>query len=129
LSSPVTGWKGVVGNLADVQPRRHPDQAVAALDVGVEEAERLARLHRLHPQRHLAQLHRHVVDIHAIETMAHHVAHGGAQAGRRRFLVARADARQVSRQAPPRANQHVARPGCAVQHLDGEDGGFFTSHA
>ena len=115
----------IVGDLRNIQPRRHADQAVAALDVHVEKTQRLARLHRLHPQRHLAQLHRHVVGIHAVETVARHIAHRRAQIGRGRLLVARANACQVLRQPPPRADQHVAGAHRAVADFDGENGLFF----
>jgi hypothetical protein len=42
----------------------------------VQEAERLAGVQGLHPQGHLAQLDGHLVDVHAVEAVAHHVAQG-----------------------------------------------------
>ena len=47
----------------------HADQAVAAADAGVEEGERLARLQRLDPERHLAQLDRERVAIDAVDAV------------------------------------------------------------
>ncbi len=52
----------------------HPEQCVAAADVGVEETERFARLDRFDPQRHFRQLDRHRIAIDAIETLACDVA-------------------------------------------------------
>ena len=57
------GHHGVV--LERVEPGAH--QAVAALDLVVEERERQVAVHRLDPERQPAQLHRERVEIHAVD--------------------------------------------------------------
>ena len=52
----------------------HAEQRVAAADVGVEKAERLARLDRLDPERDLRQLDRHRVAVDAVKAGARDIA-------------------------------------------------------
>ena len=52
----------------------HAEQRIAAADVGVEESERLARLDRFDPERHLCQLDRHRVAVDAVEALTRDVA-------------------------------------------------------
>jgi len=61
--------------------------AVAALDVGIEEAERSARLQRLHPDGDPQRLNGHRVDIDAVEGAADDVAQGSPGGLRRRLVV------------------------------------------
>jgi hypothetical protein len=61
--------------------------AVAALDVGIEEAERSARLQRLHREGDPQRLNGHRVDIDAVEGAADDVAQGSPGGLRRRLVV------------------------------------------
>jgi hypothetical protein len=66
----VVAFDGLPGRVRDAlrhQLGRRAEQRVAVLDVRVEERERQARLHGLHPQADLAQLDRHRVEVHAVD--------------------------------------------------------------
>src|SRR5215471_1261134 len=58
--------------LERVEPRA--DEAVAALDLVVEEREREVPIHRLDPERETAQLYCERVEVHAIDAALHDVA-------------------------------------------------------
>ncbi len=115
------GLERVVGQLGGRLQVEDAHQTVARLDVGVQKAERLARLQRLHPQRHLAQLHRRLVQVHPVETAPRHFARRRAQFIGRWLLVARARPRQVVRQSSRRGDEKMARTAGRVDDLDGED--------
>ena len=70
LSSPSIGSHAASGTPLGHQLGRRAEQGVAVLDVGVEERERQAGLHGLHPQAHLAQLDGHRVEVHAVDAAA-----------------------------------------------------------
>ena len=88
----------------------------------VEEGERLARLHRLEPEVHAAELGRHGVQIDAVEAVADAVAESGAVGLRAGLGVAGADRREPLGEAMGGANEKVAAAHGRVAHLEGEDG-------
>ena len=99
---------GLVGNaLAQRLQVEHAEQRVAAADVGVEEAERLAGLDRLDPERDLGQFDRHRVAVDAIEALARDVAQRVAIVARRGD-AAGAAARDARGDAPRRREQEMA---------------------
>ena len=87
--------------------RRRAEQAVAALDVGVEEGERLARFEGLQPEADLAQLDRHRVDVDGVEAAADDVAQRVADL-RRRGSLARADLGEALRDPVGGGDEEVA---------------------
>ena len=88
--------------------RGRAEEAVAALDVGVEEGQGLAGLERLEPEADLAQLDRHRVDVDGVEAVADDVAQGRADGLGGRLLVAGADLRQALGDAVGGGDQEVA---------------------
>jgi hypothetical protein len=74
LVVPFDGFQHVVRDALCDQSRGCSKQAVAAADAVIEEGERTPWGHGGHPQAHLAQLHRHFVDVDPVEAVAHHVA-------------------------------------------------------
>ena len=77
----------------------------------VEEGERLARLQRLQPQAHAAELGRHRVHVHAVQAAADDVAQRMLIEVRRRLALAgrvRAHPGEVPGKAMGRAHQKVA---------------------
>ena len=113
--------KGRIRNAVVQQPRRGTQQAVAALDVAVQEAQRLARLQRLQPQAHLAQLHRHRVEVHAVDAAPDHVAHCRAGGLGRWLLVAGAHGGQPPGDAVGGGQQEVPAPAGRVADLERQD--------
>ena len=121
LSSPVTAAKASSGMPSSSPCGRRADQAVAALDVVVEEAERLAGLERLHPQADLAQLHGHGVDVDAVDAVADDVAQGVPE--RRRAPGSSSPVRtagQVAGEAVGGGDQEVAGAAGRVEDLEVE---------
>ena len=97
----------------------HAEQRIAAADVGVEEAERLAGLDRLDPQRHLGELDRHRVAVDAVDAGARHVAQRVAIVGRRGD-AAGAGAREPRGDPPRRREQEMAGAAGRIEHRDRE---------
>ena len=95
----------------------HAEQRVAAADIGVEEAERLAGLDRLDPQRDLGQLDRHRIAVDAVDAGARHIAQRVAIVGRRGD-AAGAGAREPCRDAPRRREQEMAGAAGRIDHRD-----------
>ena len=112
------GLERLVGDALVDQRGGGADQRVAALDVGVEEAERLAWLQRLQPQRDLGQLDRHRVHVDAVDAVLHHVPQRGAQRFDGGFRVVLAHRGQALGDAPGGRDQEV--PGAARRVADGD---------
>jgi hypothetical protein len=85
-ADPLDPLEGIVRDPGCDEVGRRSEQAVAALDVGIEKAERSARLQRLHPEGP-AELNGHRVDIDAVEAAADDVAQGSPGGLRRRLVV------------------------------------------
>ncbi|OQA94471.1 MAG: hypothetical protein BWY25_02770 [Chloroflexi bacterium ADurb.Bin222] len=110
---------------APVQQRgRRPKKAVATLQIALQERKRFAGIECLHPQRHLAEFHRHRVEVHAVDAMPHHIAQRRAQVGGSGFRIARANLRQVMRQPVRRRNQKMPGAARGVYYFDGKEGRF-----
>ena len=124
LSSPSIGSKASSGMPAFQQCGRRPEQAVAHLDVVVEERERLARLQGLHPEADLAQLDRHRVEVHAVDATADDVALGVLDRAQARLVVARAEPGQLLGHPLGRGDQEVAAAAGRVADLQVEQGLF-----
>ena len=95
LSSPVSGLVSGVGDPGRDELGRRAEEAVAALDVGVEERERLAGLEGLEPEADLAQLDGHRVEVDGVDAVGDDVAQGMADGGGGGLALARADRRQA----------------------------------
>ena len=78
----------------------HADQAVAELDVVVEEGERAAGVVALDPERHLAEVDRERVTVDRVEAVADHVADRGALRLGRGLRLAGAHPRQLLADPP-----------------------------
>ena len=105
------GLECLVGDASVDQRGGGPDQRVAALDVGVEEAEWLAWFQRLQPQRDLGQFDRHRVHVDAVDAVLHHVPQRGPQRLDGGFRVMLAHRGQALGDAPGGRDQEV--PGTA----------------
>ena len=115
-------FKSRVGDARGKECGRGPKEAVADLDVVVEERKRLARLHRFKPEVHAAELRRHRIQIDAVEAVADAVAKGRAIGLRARLHVARAHGRQPLGQAMRGANQKMPAAHRRVADLECEQG-------
>jgi hypothetical protein len=91
---------------------------VALHDVGIESAQRQARIRRLEPEGEPADLDRHGVEIHAEAAIAEHLAQRARVVGQ--GISRRCRAHHVSCQPPGSAEQEVARAAGGVD--DGELG-------
>ena len=78
LSSPSIGLNASSGMPSSISAGVAPSRRVAVLDVGVEEAQRLARLQGLQPQRDLGQFDGHRVEVDAVDAAGDDLAQGGA---------------------------------------------------
>ncbi len=95
------------GGVRHSRERGRSDEAIAASDVSVKERQRPTWLHRLHPQRDLAQLHGHRVHIDAADALSDHVAQCAAQRLRRwRAVALRASRARVA----PRLDAAASAP-------------------
>ena len=88
----------------------------------IQEFERTAAVVGLHPQAHLAQLHRHRVDVDPIQTTTHHLAQRLSQLRRGGLDAAAAHPGQPSGDAVSGRHQEMARPAGRVQHPQVEQG-------
>ena len=71
---------GIVGDaLLQHLEVEHAKQRVAAADIGIEEAERVAGIDGLDPERDLGQFHRHRVAVHAVDAATGNIAQGVAE--------------------------------------------------
>src|SRR3546814_5156072 len=74
----VVAGQRLVGRVGDTVAQRlqveHAEQRVAAADVGIEEAQRPARLDRFDPQRHLGQFPRPGVAVDAVDRSEEHTS-------------------------------------------------------
>ena len=96
------------------------DDGVAALDVVVEKVERLAGIVGLQPEGDLAEFDRQRVQVHAVDAVADHVAHGGTEGGGRGLFLAGADDGQFGGDAPGRGQQDMAGAAGDVGDAQGE---------
>ena len=104
------GGKGFVGHaLVHVFAPDKADDGVAALDVVVEEVERLAGIVGFEPEGNLAEFDRQRVQVHAVDAGADHVAQRGAVSRGRGLLLAGADDGKLRGDAPCGGQQDVAR--------------------
>jgi hypothetical protein len=117
----------LVGNALRRQVARGADERVAAADVVVEETERQPGGVPFDPQRQFAQVDRQRVEIDAEDAAPDHVAHGVAELRRRRLIIAGADARQFTPQAPGGGEQKMSRSARRVADADGEQRRFARS--
>ena len=122
LSSPSIGSNASSGIPRLQQGGRRPEQAVADLDVVVEERERLARLQGLHPEADLAELDRHRVQVDAVDAPADDVPLGMLDRGQARLVVAGAEPGQVLGHPLGRGDQEVAAAAGRVADLQIEEG-------
>ncbi len=99
----------------------HPDQRIAALDVRIEEGQRLALAEPLDPQRHLAQVHSQRVLVHAVDAVDDGLARPAAHRLRGRLVLSRRDLRQRPADPPRRGQQEVAGPARAIADAHGEE--------
>ena len=103
------GFEGLVGHaLVEFLAADEADDGVAALDVMVEEIERLAGIVRLQPKGDFAEFDGERVEVNAVDTFADGVAQRGAVGGRRRLLFARADGGQFGGDAAGGGEKNVA---------------------
>jgi len=84
------------------------NDGVPTFDMVVEEVERRAGVVGFQPESHLAQFNGQGVLIHAIDALADHVAHGGAEGSGCGLLLAGADDGQLCGNAPSGGEQDVA---------------------
>ena len=112
------GLEGLIRNALCDQGRGRSKQAVAAADAVVEEGERPPRGHGGHPEAHLAQLHRHLVDVDAVQAVAHHVPQGERDLAWGGFVVAAAHRGQTARDAVGRSDQEMARADRRIADLE-----------
>lgn len=108
----------LVGDAARHQRWGGPDQTVAVPDVRVEEAERHAGLHGLHPQGDLGQLDCHRVEVHPIEAEGGDLVQRVAYGIDGRLGVLLPYGRDPLGDAPGGGDQEVA--GAAGRVADGE---------
>ena len=101
--------------------RRRAEQGVAALDVGVEEGERLAGLEGLHPEADLAELDRHRVDVDAVEAAGDDVAERGSRRLGGGLVVAGADGGEALGDAVGGGDEEVARAAGGIDDLEVEE--------
>ena len=88
----------------------HAEQRIAAADIRIEEAERLAGLDGLDPQRDLGEFDRHRVAIDAMDAGARHIAQRVAVVGRRGDAASpSASEPRRDPSAPPRAESGPSR--------------------
>ena len=100
--------------------QRNPDQAVAALDAVVEEAERLARPVPLQPEGEFAQVNGQRVEVHSVDAVRNHIPHGEAELLRRRLVLTAPHPRQLPPDAPRGSEEEVTASTCRVANLEGE---------
>src|SRR5262249_8573359 len=108
---------GIWDSLREHGEVEHAQPRIAAADVGIEEAERLAGLHRLDPERHLGELDRHRVAIDAKNTGARNVAQGVAVI-RGRGDAASTGARHAGSDPSGRREQEMAGAAGRVEYGD-----------
>ena len=103
LVVPGHGLEGVVGNPRLQRSKvKHAHQRVAAFNVRVQEGQRLARRVALDPQRHLAQVNRQRVLVHAIDAVDDRLACPAAHGFGCGFILACVHLRQPPPDAPRR---------------------------
>ncbi len=90
--------------------------------MGIEKAQRLARLHRLQPEGGLAQLHRQRVEVHAMDAVGHHLAQGLAIVAFRGLVGAGAQPRHLGGQTAGGGEQEVAGAGRRIDDLEVQQG-------
>src|SRR5208283_4906711 len=104
------------------QGGRCPEQAVADLNVVVEERERLAWLQGLHPKTDLAEFDGHRVEVYPKDATTNDVPLGMLNRRRARFVVAGADPGQVLGESVGGGDQEVAAAAGRVADLQIEQG-------
>ena len=101
---------GIAGNAVRHDLRiEYAHQAVALEDVGVEEGERFAGLHRLHPERRLAKLDGKRIAVHPVDAMLHYLAQRMLPRGLVGGVGVRLDAGDFTRETAGRRQQEVPR--------------------
>ena len=101
------GLEGVVGQAVGEDARGGAEEAVAALDVVIEEGERFAGLGGFEPKGDFAQLDGHGIHVHAVEAVADDFAQGVAELVGRRLFVAGAEDGEPSREAMASGDEEV----------------------
>nr|WP_246035677.1 hypothetical protein [Dictyobacter kobayashii] len=120
----LNGIKGTVRDAVAQEGRGSAKQAVTALDMSIQEGERLAGLDGLHPQVDFAELDGHGVNIDAIDTMADHITQGGAARGCIGLFAIGEGGGQPASDAVRGGDQEVATATGGITDLEVEDGFF-----
>lgn len=119
------GLKGLVGDALLQEGRRGAEEAVAALDVVVEEGEGPPGRERFEPEVDLAQFDGHGVDVDAEDAAADHVADGRTDGVGGRLLIARADRRQTLADTVGSRDEEVAGAAGGIADLQVENALFW----
>ena len=102
--------------------RGRADEGVAALDVGVEEGQRLAWVQGLQPEGDLRQFDGHRVDVDAVDAAGDDVAERRAERFQGRFRVVLADGGDALGDASGRRDEEVAGAAGRVADRHGQQG-------
>ena len=114
------GREGVVGDALFDEFGGGADEAVAALDVVVEEGQGFPWFQRFEPEADFAEFHGHRVEVHAVEASSNHITERMLIQSRRRLAVALgqgSDAREVPGEAMRCADQEVTGAAGGVTDL------------
>ncbi|CAB4881826.1 unannotated protein [freshwater metagenome] len=106
-----------IGQTLLEQPGRHSEQGIADLDMGIEERQRPALLHRLEPQAHLRELGCHRVEVDAVDAPGDDIVQCFVHVGRSRVELAGSHRCEPARDPPRRRDEKV--PGAAGRVADG----------
>src|SRR6266851_1124122 len=115
-------FKGAVWNTLSKQSRCGPEEAIAVLDMCIQERKRLAGFDGLHPEIDLAKFYRHGIDIYAIDAVTDHVAQGSAAVFRSWFLIAGAHGSQSLGDAVGSGDQEMSAAAGRVADFEVENG-------